>query len=77
MKRVRYIKPTHDAFPGEERFLRDDYAQVLRLTGHVVFVDWVEKRAKTRKKDLDSGDSADVQIFAPKAKARKGVTFGS
>jgi len=50
MKQVRYLKSTHDAHAGEKRFLRDDYAEVLRLTGHVEFVETVEKQAKAQKK---------------------------
>ena len=51
MKQVRYLKDTHDAHAGERRFIRDDYAEVLRLTGHVEIIDTVEKKTKTRKKE--------------------------
>ena len=50
MKQVRYLKSTHDAHAGEKRFLRDDHAEVLRLTGHVEFIDIVEKKAKNQKR---------------------------
>ncbi len=30
--------------------LRDDHAEILRLTGHVEFIDTVEKKAAPRKK---------------------------
>jgi len=50
MKQVRYLKPTHDAHVGEKRFLRDDHAEVLRLTGFVEFIDIVEKQVKGQKK---------------------------
>lgn len=51
MKQVHYLKNTHDAHAGEKRFLRDDHAEVLRLTGHVEFIDIVEKKAKSQKKN--------------------------
>ncbi|WP_146240863.1 hypothetical protein [Pantoea graminicola] len=50
MKQVRYLKSTHDAHAGEKRFLRDDHAEVLRLTGFVEFIDNVEKQSKGQKK---------------------------
>ncbi len=51
MKQARYLKNTHDAYAGEKRFLRDDHAEVLRLTGYVEFIDTVEKKAKSQKKN--------------------------
>lgn len=51
MKQVRYLKNTHDAYAGEKRFLRDDHAEVLRLTGYVEFIDTVEKKANSQKKN--------------------------
>jgi len=44
MIQVRYLKATHDAFPGQKKFIRGDYALVLELAGFVEIVQTVEKK---------------------------------
>jgi len=50
MTQVRYLKNTHDAFAGERKFIRGDYALILQLAGFVEIIETVTKQSKRKPK---------------------------
>lgn len=70
MAKIKYLRRTHDAAPGDEKVIDDASARVLVLTGHAQYVTEKPQQKKQSKK----AEKANVE---PVPEERKGADSAS